>query len=153
VTGPEAIDRDGAAAQLAALQADREALADRAMQPWWYDVLLGVLVFALLATYDLPTWARLGVLVAVCAGLGGLVAVYRGRTGTWVSGARQGVTRRVYLVWLAVAFPVFLAALAAEEVLDVDGAMLVAGAVLGAGIALVSRWWSHVYVAELRGQR
>jgi hypothetical protein len=69
-----------------------------------------------------------------------------------VSGARQGATRRVYLVWLAVAFPVFLAALAAEEVLDVDGAMLVAGAVLGIGIALVSRWWSHVYVAELRGE-
>jgi hypothetical protein len=152
VTGPEAIDRDGAAAQLAALQADREALADRAMQPWWYDALLGVLVFGLLATYDLPTWVRLGVLGAVCAGLGGLVAVYRGRTGTWVSGARQGATRRVYLVWLAVAFPVFLAALAAEELLDLDGAMVVAGVVLGVGIALVSRWWSRIFVAELRGE-
>jgi hypothetical protein len=76
VTGPGAIDRDGAVAQLAALRADREALADCAM-------------------------------------------------------------RRVYLVWLA---------------LDVRGAMVAAGAVLGVVVALVSRWWSRVFVAELRGQ-
>ncbi len=145
-------DSAAAAAQLAALRADRAALAERAMQPWWYDALLGLLVFGLLATYDLPTWARLGVLAGILAGLGGLVSVYRRRTGTWVSGARPGPTRRAYVTWLAVAFPVFLAALFAEEVLDLDGAMVVAGAVLGVGIALVSRWWSRIYVAELRGE-
>lgn len=151
MTGPGALDRDAAAAQLAALQADRAALADRALQPWWYDALLGLLVFALVASYDLPVWWRLAVLLAVLAGLGGLVQVYRRLTGTWVSGDRPGPTRRTYVTWLAVAFPVFLAALVAEEVLDLDGAMVVAGAVLGVGIALVSRWWGHLYVAELRG--
>jgi hypothetical protein len=144
-------DSAAAAAQLAALRADRAALAERAMQPWWYDASLGLLVFGLLASYDLPTWARLAVLVGVLAGLGGLVSVYHRRTGTWVSGSRPGPTRRAYLTWLAVAFPVFLAALFAEEVLDLDGAMVGAGAVLGAGIALVSRWWSRSFVAELRG--
>jgi hypothetical protein len=38
-------DRDAAAAQLAALQADREALADRVLQPWWF--VLGVAVAVL----------------------------------------------------------------------------------------------------------
>jgi hypothetical protein len=151
MTGP--VDRDAAAAQLAAIQAGREALADRAMQPWWYDALLGLLVFALVASYDLPTWWRLAALVAVLAGLGSLVAVYRRLTGTWVSGSRPGPTRRAYATWLALAFPVFAAALVAQEVLDVDGAMVAAGAVLGVGVALVSRWWSRIYVAELRGER
>ena len=36
-----------AAAQLAALQAGRAAMAERAMQPWWHDATLGVLVFQL----------------------------------------------------------------------------------------------------------
>jgi hypothetical protein len=43
----EALDRETAAAQLAALRADREALADRALPPWWYDALLGVVVHGL----------------------------------------------------------------------------------------------------------
>jgi hypothetical protein len=149
MTGPG--DREVAAAQLAALQADREALADRAMQPWWYDALLGLLVFALVASWDLPPWWQMAVLLAVLAGLGGLVQVYRRLTGTWVSGDRPGPTRRAYVTWLAIAFPVFGGALFAEEVLDVNGAMVVAGVLLGALVAAISRWWSRIYVAELRG--
>ena len=145
--------RSAAAAQLAALQADREALADRAKQPWWYDALLGLLVFALLASYDLPRWWRLAVLFGVLLGLGGLVSVYRRLTGTWVSGDRPGPTRRAYTTWLALAFPVLAGAVLAEEVLDVDGAMVAAGVVLGIAIAVVSRWWGRIYVAELRGER
>jgi hypothetical protein len=37
----EVSDRDAARAELAALQSQRAALADRAVQPWWYDALLG----------------------------------------------------------------------------------------------------------------
>jgi hypothetical protein len=44
-------DRDAAAAQPAALQADRVALADRLLQPWWYDVALGLLLFGFIASY------------------------------------------------------------------------------------------------------
>jgi hypothetical protein len=108
VTGPEVIDRDGAAAQLAALQADREALAGRAMQPWWYDALLGLFVFGFFASSVGFPWVPLVALVP-------------------------------YTLSLELAF-------------DVRGAMVVAGAVLGVGIALVSRWWSRIFVAELRGE-
>jgi hypothetical protein len=30
--------------------------------------------------------------------------------------------------------------------------MVVAGAVLGVGVALISRWWTRIYAAELRGE-
>jgi hypothetical protein len=35
--------------------------------------------------------------------------------------------------------------------MESDGTTTAGGAVLGVGIALVSRWWSRSYVAELRG--
>ena len=44
-----------AAAQLAALRSGRAAMAERAMQPWWYDALLGLLVFGLLSGV-IPAW-------------------------------------------------------------------------------------------------
>ena len=145
-------DRAAAAAQLAALRADGAALAERAMQPWWYDALLGLLVFGLLASYDLPTWTRLGVLAGILAGLGGLVSVYRRRTGTWVSGARQGPTRKAVVVWVVAALTVLSAGFAADGVLGWTAAMPVAGAVLAVGLYFVNRWWARIYVAELRGE-
>lgn len=44
------LDRDAAAAQLAALESDRAALADRVVQPWWHDALLGLLLFGFIAS-------------------------------------------------------------------------------------------------------
>ena len=41
-------------------------------------------------------------------------------------------------------------ALGAEFLLHVPGAIVVGAAVLGVGIALISRWWTRIYVAELR---
>jgi hypothetical protein len=153
VTGPEAIDRDGAAAQLAALQADREALADRAVQPWWYDVLLGVMTFGFFASYSIAfPWTPLVALVLLAAGTRWLMSVYRRLTGTWVSGDRPGATRRAWRVWVVCSLVVLVPALVLELWLDVRGAMVVAGVVLGIGVALVSRWWSRIYVAELRGE-
>jgi uncharacterized membrane protein (DUF485 family) len=38
----------------------------------------------------------------------------------------------------------------AEYLLDVRGAMVAAGVVLGIGIAVISRWWTRIYVADLR---
>jgi hypothetical protein len=88
-------DRSAAEARLATLQAQRAAPAKRAMQPWWYDALLGP------------------VCVAVALGVG----------------------------------------FTAELVLDLSGAMVVAGAVLAIGLLFVSRWWSRLYIAELRDER
>jgi hypothetical protein len=96
-----ATDRDAAAAQLAALPSGRAQLAQRAMQPWWHDVLAGLLVFGLFSSY----WLH----------------------NTWMT-----------------------AGLAAEYLLDRRGSLVVAGAVLGGGIAFIGRWWTRSYIAELR---
>ena len=140
-----------AAAQLAALQADREALADRVVQPWWYDALLGLLLFGFVSSYALhDTWFSLAALVVFLVCLRGLVEVYKRRTGFWVDGFREGRTWRAVSVWIAFALVVLLTGFAADD--HWGGAMVVAGAVLGVGVALVSRWWTRIYVAELRRQ-
>ena len=36
--------------------------------------------------------------------------------------------------------------------LDVRGAMVVGGIVVGVAIFFISRWWTRIYVAELRGE-
>ena len=145
-------DPSAAAADLAALQAGRAAMADRAMQPWWYDALLGLLLFGFVSSYALhSTWVTLAALVVFLVCIRGLVEVYERRTGFWVHGLRAGRTRWAILLWVAFALLVLLAGFAADHYWG--GAMVVAGAVLGVGVALISRWWTRIYVAELRGER
>jgi hypothetical protein len=145
------LDPATAAAQLAALRADRAAVADRAMQPWWYDVALGLLVFALLGSYSFGyPWVTVAVLPVFFAGLFALRKAYERITGFWVSGLRPGRTRRLIYLWFVLYAVVLGLSAGAEFGLGWDGAMLVGGAVLGVGIALLSRWWSRIYIAELR---
>jgi hypothetical protein len=142
-----------AAAQLAALRADRAAMAERVVQPWWYDALLGLLVFGFVGSYSAHRdWVTVVAVVVVLAGCLALKTVYRRLTGLWVNGMRPGRTQRAVRVWL-VAYGVVLAlAAGAEYGLGRRGAMVVGGAVLGVGVALISRWWTRIYVAELRGE-
>ena len=143
-----------AAAQLAALQADRDEVAGRAMQPWWYDVVLGLLVAGFTASYSVHRhWIAPVALLLFLGGNLGLMTVYRRRTGTWVGGYRSGRTRRVMGVWLTVSVVVLAVGGGAEFGLEQHGAMAVAGIVLGLAAGLVSRWWTRVYVAELRSAR
>lgn len=147
-------DRDAAAAQLAALQADREALAERAMQPWWYDVVLGVLTATFLASFSLEAaWAPPVAAALYALGSWWLVRVYRRRTGTWVNGDRPGATRQAWRTWVVFSAVVLAPAAVLEWAFDVRGALAVAGVVLGVGVAVISRWWTRIYVAELRGER
>jgi hypothetical protein len=150
----EVSDRAAAAAELAALQSRRAALAERAMQPWWYDALLGLLIAGFLASYSLRnTWVTLGALVLLLVALRAMVVLYTRLTGMWVNGFRKGSTRRAIHVWLVLYAVVLGAAASAEYLLDVRGAMAVGGVVIGIGLALISRWWTRIYVAELRGER
>jgi hypothetical protein len=145
-------DRAAAAAQLAALRADRERLAERVLPPWWYDPGLGLVVFLLLASVSLvgvEPW-QVVVLAAGVLLLGVLVRAYRRLTGVWVSGLRPGRTRRVVAVWFAAYAVVMVVGGIAQFAFDVRGAMAVAGGVLGVAVAFLSRWWTRVYVAELR---
>ena len=145
----EVHDRADAEAQLAALRSQRAALAERAVQPWWYDALLGLLLFGFVSSYAVhSSWITLAALAVFLVCLRGMVALYARRTGLWVSGFRQGRTRRAVLVWAAFALLVLLAGFAADD--HWRGSMVVAGAVLGVGVALISRWWTRIYVAELR---
>jgi len=146
-------DRAAAAAQLAALQADRERLARRVVTPWWYDACLGLTVLLLLSSISF----RDSVWQFVVGGAGllllwGVATAYRRITGVWVNGLRRGRTRRLMWIWLALYTVVLALAAGAEFVLGLRGAMVVGGAVLGVALALISRWWMRIYVAELRGE-
>jgi hypothetical protein len=146
-------DRTAAAAELAALDADRAALAERVVQPWWYDALLGLLVAGFIASYSTRNaWVVLGAFLVLALGLRGLMAVYRRITGMWVSGLRPGPTQRAIRVWFVVYAVVVAAAAVVEYGLGIPGAMVVAGIVLGVAIAVISQWWARLYVAELRGE-
>jgi hypothetical protein len=146
------IDATAAAAELAALQADRERMAERVVPPWWYDPALGVVVFLLLSALSLRDqgWWYFATLAVAVGGLWALVTAYKRITGVWVSGLRPGRTARVVRVWFAVYAVVLAAGLIADFVFDVRVAMVVAGAVLGVTITFLGRWWTRLYVAELR---
>jgi hypothetical protein len=147
------MDATAAAAELAALDADRAALAERVVQPWWYDALLGLLIAGLVSSYSSHNvWVILGALLVFVAGLRGLVAIYRRITGVWVNGLRPGPTQRPAHVWFVVYGVVLSAAAAFEFLLDIRGAMVVGGIVLGVAVAVISQWWTRIYVAELRGE-
>ena len=147
------MDTTAAAAELAALDANRAALAERAVQPWWYDALLGLLVAGLISSYSSRNvWVILGAFVVFALALRGLMAIYRRSTGMWVSGLRPGATQRATRVWYVVYGVVLAPAAVSEFLLDVRGAMVVGGIVLGVAIAVISQWWIRIYVAELRGE-
>ena len=145
----DAIDRATAAAQLAALQADREALADRVVQPWWYDVALGLLLFGFLASYALDSlWVTFPALLLLGAGLGALVSTYRRMTGLWLN-----TPPRVMTLWGAFVLVVLVPAFVLAEGFDQHWVMVVAGAVLGTAAGVLSRVWGRRWAAELRSGR
>ena len=140
------IDRTEAAAQLAALRADREALADRAVAPWWYDATLGLLLFGFLASYAFDSlWVTFPALVVFFLGLALLVSAYKRTTGIWVS-----VTWPVMAIWTALVLLVLVPAFVLAEGFDQHWAMVVAGAVLGVAVVVFGRYWGRKMVAEMR---
>ena len=90
------------------------------------------------------------VLPVFFAGLFVLKRLYERVSGFWVSGLRPGRTRKLIYLWFVAYCAVLALAAGAEFGLEWRGAMVVGGAVLGVGIALISRWWSRIYIAELR---
>ena len=143
------IDRDAAAAQLAALQADRAALADRVVAPWWYDVVLGLLLFGFLSSYAFDShWVSAVAIVVFLVGLGVLVSAYKRITGIWVN-----VTWGAMAAWTAIVLPVLIAGFVLSDGYGQHWAMVVAGAVLGLAATLFSRHWGRALADELRDGR
>jgi hypothetical protein len=142
------LDRDGAAAQLAALQADRVALADRVLQPWWYDVALGLLLFGFLASYAFDSlWVTFPALVLFGAGNGALVSAYKRISGLWLR-----TPGRVMWIWGAAVVLVLGPAFVLAEAYDQHWVMVPAGAVLGLGVGVLSRIWGRACVARMRSE-
>ena len=148
-------DPAAAEAELATLQAQRSALAERAATaPWWYDALLSLLLFAFISSYALhDTRVTLVVAAVFLLCLRGMIALYRRLTGFWVNGFRKGPTRLAVVVWVAAVLAVLGAGFAADGLLGWTAAMPVAGAVLAVALFLVNRWWVRIYVSELRAER
>jgi len=141
-----AIDRDAAPAQLAALQADRASLADRVLQPWWYDVALGLLLFGFLASYAADSlWVTFPVMIVFFGGLGVLVAAYKRITGVWVNAGR-----RALIAWAALVLLVLVPAFVLAEGYGHHWVMVPAGAVLGIAVIVMGRIWGRAYVEDLR---
>lgn len=139
-----------AAAQLAALQAGREQVARQARQPWWYDPALGLCLFVLFAGLAMDTIVGTVVGIVVFAvGVRLLMSAYRRATGFWIGGLRAGRTRRAVTVWFVVYAVVVVPALVLAYGFGHHWVLLPAGGVLAIAIALVSRWWTTIYIAEL----
>jgi hypothetical protein len=146
------LDSSTAAAQLAALHSDRAQLAERVVPPWWYDPCLGLVVFVLVSAISLRNagWVYFAALGVGLLGLWALVTAYKRITGLWVSGFRRGRTRRVVRVWVSGYLAVAVAGLVADQEFGVRWAMIAAGAVLGVALTFLGRWWTRIYVTELR---
>jgi hypothetical protein len=146
------MDAPAAEAELASLRHDRERLAERVVPPWWYDPALGVVVLLLVSALSLRDagWWYFATLAVGIVGLWALVTAYKRITGVWVSGLRPGRTSRVVAIWFVIYAVVLAAGLVADFVFGVRVAMVVAGAVLGVTITFLGRWWTRLYVAELR---
>ncbi len=137
-------DRAVARDQLATLQAQRTALADRVVPPWWHDVAAGLLLFGLLSSHVVGTsWVRALATLAFAAGLAGLAWTYWRRAGVWAY-----PDRRMWLTWVPLALVALVPALLLAD--DSAWAVPAAGAVLGVALALLSRRWSRQWAAELR---
>ena len=145
------LDRDAAAAQLAALQADRSALAHRVVPPWWYDVCLGLLLGGFVASYAFrSTWATVSATVVLVVGLNVLVSAYRRTTGVQVT-MGAGTTVRAVVQWTAIMLVVLVPAIVLSEVSGEHWAMVVAGAVLAVAAVPFGRHARRGHTMGLRG--
>ena len=149
------MERDDAAATLAALDGDRAALADRVRQPWWYDPALGLLIGGFIASYSFSyPWGTLAAAPVFVVGILLLVRAYRKHTGLWVSGFHGSPsTKPLVRLWVAGYLAVFVVGLVAQTAFDVRYAMVVAGVLVGVGAAVLSHRWTTAYQRDLRSGR
>ncbi len=105
-----------------------------------------MLLFGFLASYAFDSlWVTFPALLLFGAGLGVLVSAYRRLTGAWVSAKGRGMW-----LWAAVVVLVLVPAFVLAEGFGQHWVMVIAGAVLGLAVAVLSRVWGRAYVGELR---
>lgn len=140
------------AAALATLQADRDRLAERARQPAWRGPVEGLLFFLLFASGSTrDRWVFPAILVVFIGAFAVLRIRDLRRTGIVLTGARPGGgSAPVVVTWAVLSIAVTAVAVWLEVSGRLPGAMAIGGALVGAGVAVVSRWWNRLSVAALR---
>lgn len=140
----EAAAREQALRDLAALDRDRAALADRVVPPWWFGPVLGLLLFGFVASRALDaSWVTGLSLLLFGLALAGMVRLYRRTTGVWVHTPPRALAGWAVLVLLVLG-PAF--ALGDDQ----PWVFPVAGAVLGTAVAVLSHRWTRAWQRELR---
>jgi hypothetical protein len=137
-------DREQAAADLAALDRDRAALAERVATPWWFGPGMGAALFLVIASNAVePEWVSVPAVLLGALGIGALAGVYQRRSGVW-----RTIPPRLMAGWLVFAAVVLVPAFVLGD--ERPWVFVVAGAVLGVAIAVLSRRWTRAWQRELR---
>ena len=137
-------DRGRAAADLAALDADRAALADRVAPPPWFGPALGAALCLIISSNAAGSpWISVPAVLVGAVSIGALTGTYQRRSGVW-----RTIPPRLMAGWLAFAAVVLVPAFGLGD--DRPWVFVVAGAVLGTAIAVLSRHWTRAWQRELR---
>jgi hypothetical protein len=136
------------------LQATRAEVGRRAVTPWWFYPIFGLLSGVAMASFS--TRSPLVILGAVWAANGGAVALayaYKRITGMWISGLRRGKTRRATAALILVYGSLLPLVWWLEFHVDVRGAAVVGGLVLAVAMTVIGAWSNRLFRAELTGVR
>lgn len=126
----------------------RHTMAARAVAPTWFYPTVGVLTGALIAAQSTRNgWITIAAALCYSAGLGAAVVAYRRGRGVSVQhrDSRAGVRIAALVAGCAVTIVV---ASVIEYGFDARGALIVAGVVIAAGIALVGPAADRAYVQD-----
>ncbi|MGO2540976.1 MAG: hypothetical protein ACTH8J_07490 [Specibacter sp.] len=136
---------------LAAIDGARSSAADRLVTPWWYHVVLGLLVAGFVLIYafgNVPV-----VLVGIAAyfvGLAILVGAYKNKTGVWISGFRAGAATPWTYALVGVYVTGMIAAILLARLASLDWAAWVAAPVLVVATVVIGRRFDGALRADLR---
>lgn len=138
---------------LASVESAHADAASRLVTPWWYHLVLGVLVAGFVLIYALGNVAvMVGGIVLYFAGLGVLISAYKTKNGVWVSGLRAGKASRWACVLMAVYAVCLVAAVYLSRVAFLPGAAWVLAGVLLAATVIIGRSFDNKLRAQLRSQ-
>lgn len=136
---------------LAAIGGARSSAADRLVTPWWYHVVLGLLVagFVLIYAFGNVPVVIIGI-VAYFAGLGILVGVYKNTTGVWISGFRAGAATPWTYGLVGVYAACMIAVILLARLASLDWVAWVAVPVLIVATVVIGRRFDAALRADLR---
>lgn len=143
------IEAEEAERALAALGETRRRMAQRAHWSLPRHMATGAVMGILVASYALPPDTQLAVAAVVLAATALIVAADRRRDGFFVHGYRAGRTRRVALVFLAIAIIGLIGGVVGKLAYGLVWAPIAAGAIVAVLGTLASLAWERAYRADL----